>query len=87
MFAVDTILSLGKGEATFPLIFERFKKSMAENDINGVFNNVVLLNKLGDPRGQEAFDLMRTKFKDDAATMSAVDLYAAQFKEAVKKGT
>jgi aminopeptidase N len=85
VFAVDTIVSLGKGEATFPLIFERFKKSMAENDISGVFNNVVLLNKLGDPRGQEAFDLMRTKFKDDAVTMSAVELYAVQFKEALKK--
>ena len=83
--AVATIVSLGKGEAAFPLIFERCKKSMTENDINGIFSNVMLITLLADPRGQEAFDLLKAKFKDDANAMIAVNQYETQFKEVIKK--
>ena len=83
--AVATIVSLGKGEAVFPLIFERCKKSMAENDINGIFSNVMLITTLADPRGQEAFDLLKAKFKDDANAIIAVNQYETQFKEVIKK--
>lgn len=85
VFAVETIVALGKGEAAFPLIYQRFKTAMNENDLNGIFNNVLLITKLADPRGQEVFDLLRAKFEDDANAMSAVNQYEAQFKEAVKK--
>ena len=83
--AVATIVSLGKGEAAFPLIFERFKKSMTENDINGIFSNVMLITMLADPRGQETFDVLKAKFKDDANAMIAVNQYETQFKEVIKK--
>lgn len=84
VFAVDTIASLGKSEAAYPLLLGRFKKSLAENDVSGVFNNVELINKLADPRGREIFDLMKTKFKDDVNLISSVSQYEAQFREAVK---
>lgn len=83
--AVDLIVSLGKGEAVFPMIFDRFKKSMAENDIEGIFNNIMLITMLADPRGQEAFELLKAKYKDDANAMAAVNQYETQFKETTKK--
>ncbi|HEV7395741.1 MAG TPA: M1 family aminopeptidase [Pyrinomonadaceae bacterium] len=84
VIAVDTIVSLGKGEAAYPVIFERFKKSLAGNDLSGIFNNVLLIAKLADPRGVEIFEPLRTKFKDDANAMNAVSQYETQFNEAVK---
>lgn len=83
--AAATIKSLGKSEKAYPLIFERFKKSMSENDLNGIFSNVLLIITLADARGQEAFEMLKTKFKDDAGAMTAIDNYEAQFKEAIKK--
>ncbi|HRH42260.1 MAG TPA: M1 family aminopeptidase [Pyrinomonadaceae bacterium] len=83
--AADTIKSLGKSDKAYPLIFERFKKSMAENDINGIFTNVFLIITLADSRGQEAFDLLKQKFKDDGNAMNAVNQYETQFKDAIKK--
>ncbi len=83
--AAETIAALGKGDAAYPLIFGRFKKSMDENDLNGIFNNVLLITKLADPRGQEAFELLKAKFKDDAYTMTTVNTYETQFNEALKK--
>jgi len=82
--AADTIVALGKKEAAFPLIFERFKKSMAENDIDGIFNNTMLVTILADPRGQEVFEMLKAKYQDDANAMTAVNQYETQFKERLK---
>jgi aminopeptidase N len=83
--AAETIVALGKGDAAYLLIFGRFKKSMDENDLNGIFNNILLITKLADPRGQEAFELLKAKFKDDAYTMTTIKTYETQFNEALKK--
>lgn len=85
VFAADTIKSLGKSERAYPLILERFKKSMAENDLNGMFYNLNLIVILADARGAEAFELLKARFKDDASVMTAVSQYGTQFNEAVKK--
>jgi aminopeptidase N len=83
-FAASTIASLGKSERAYPLIFERFNKSVAENDINGIFSNVLLITILADPRGQEAFDLLKAKFKDDTNATTAIDQLETQFKDGLK---
>lgn len=83
--AAETIAALGKGDAAYSLIFERFKKSMDEDDLNGVFNNILLITKLADPRGQEAFELLKAKFKDDAQAMTTVSTYETQFNETLRK--
>jgi aminopeptidase N len=85
VFAADTIATLGKSDKAYPLIFERFKKSMSETDIDGIFYNVVLITTLADPRGQEAFEMLKAKFKNDANVMQAVNQYEMQFKNAIKK--
>lgn len=82
--AAETLVALGKGMEGFPVVMERFKKSIAENDTNDIFQNVLLIAILGDPRGEEVFELLRLKFKDDENAMIAVEQYASQFKDAMK---
>ena len=83
--AADTIQSLGKNEKAYPLIFERFKNSLTENDLNGIFTNVLLIITLADSRGQEAFDLLKVKYKDDANIMTTINQFETQFKDAIKQ--
>jgi aminopeptidase N len=82
--AAETLVALGKGSLGFPIVYERFRKAITENDISDIFNNVLLITTLADPRGQEAFDLLKVKFKDDANAMNAVNQYETQFKQALK---
>jgi aminopeptidase N len=82
--AAQTIAALGKSEAAFPLVFTGFKNAMSENDVHGIFYNVLLINTLGDPRGQEAFALLKAKFKDDGNAMKAVNQLETQFRDTVK---
>jgi aminopeptidase N len=83
--AAGNIAALNRGEAAFPIIFERFTKSLEEDDISGMFNNALLVSKLADPRGQELFDALKSRFKNDANAMTAVLGYEAQFHKAIKK--
>lgn len=84
VFAVETIAALGRSEKAYPLLRDRFHKSMAENDIEGIFNNVLLIALLKDARGMEIFESLKTKFKDDANAMVAVEQYENQLKEGLK---
>jgi len=65
-------------------VAERFKKSMQEDDVNDIFSNVLLLVTLGDPRAMDVFASLRTKFKDDANALKAVEGYETQLKESLK---
>lgn len=85
VFAADTLAALGKGTAAYPMISERFKKSLAEDDLEGIFYNIVLITKLADPRGQEAFDLLKSKFKNDTNALQAIGQFELQFKDALKQ--
>jgi aminopeptidase N len=84
VFAVQTIVSLGKTEKTYKLLKERFDKSMAENDLEGIFNNTLLIATLGDIRGQEIFELLKAKYKDDANALLAIEQYEMQSNEVLK---
>jgi hypothetical protein len=80
------VASTGKGDArAFPLIFEAFKKSLDSNDFNGLFISVQAFIKLADPRGQQAFDLMKDKFKTQGNVLGFVMFFEAQFKAAIGK--
>jgi hypothetical protein len=41
--------------------------------------------KIADPRGQQAFDLLKAKFKDNPGAMIFVAGQEAEFKAAIKK--
>lgn len=82
VFAAQTIAMLRKSASAYPLIYERLKKSLEENDLNVIFNNVLLIETLAYPKGQEIFELLRAKFKNDESLLAVVSQYETQFKEA-----
>ncbi len=84
IFAAQTIASLGKSDDAYPMVLEQLKKSMNENDMNGMFNTVLVINALSSPKAQEAYELLKIKFKDDANILAAVVYYETQFKETIK---
>lgn len=83
--AAETLVALGKNTEGYPIVLERYKKSMEENDINDIFNNVLIIAILGDPRGQAVFDELKVKFKDNENVLNAVNQFEAQFKTNIKK--
>ncbi len=84
--ALEVIGETGKGDQrAFPLIFENFKKSLEANSFQNLFNSVNAIVKLGDPRGQQAFDLLKTKYKDNQQIMGYVAYFEAKFKAASGK--
>lgn len=84
--ALTVIGATGKGDPrAFPLIFEQFKKSLDANAYQAIFNGASALINLADPRGQQAFDLMREKFKNQANLLNYVNIFETRFKAAIAK--
>jgi aminopeptidase N len=82
--AVNTLVALGKADLAYPILFERFKKSLKDDDLNDIFQNVQLIDLLKDARAKEMYDLLKEKFKNDANVMNAVNMYEEQFKNRMK---
>ncbi len=84
--ALGVIAATGKGDArAYPLIFNAFKQALDENNFQGIFSGAQSLVKIADPRGQEAFDLLKAKFKDQPQFMNFATFLESQFKQAVAK--
>jgi aminopeptidase N len=76
----------GKGDSrAFPLVFDQFKKAYDSGNVGNLINSIQALIKVADPRGQEAFDMLKTKYKDNPGAMQAITQYEAQFKAALKE--
>lgn len=81
--ALGVLAETGKGDQRiFPLVFENFKKSLDSSDFNGIFSGFISLIKLGDPRGQQAFDLAKEKFKTQAGFLNFINQMEGAFKQA-----
>ncbi|MEZ5428002.1 MAG: M1 family aminopeptidase [Pyrinomonadaceae bacterium] len=84
--ALTLVGATGKGdERAFPLIFDAFKKSLDANDFQGIFNGSQAIIRLADPRGQEAFDLLKEKFKGNQQFAGFITFLENQFKQATNK--
>ena len=84
--ALAVVGATGKGDPrAYPLIFEKFKKSLDAGALNDLINTVEAIIKIADPRGQEAFDLLKTKYKDNQNAMAAIAQYETEFQSAIKK--
>jgi aminopeptidase N len=84
--ALTVVAATGKGdERAFPVIFEKFKSALDANDLNSLSYAVQSIIKIADPRGQQAFDMLRAKFKDQPNLMNYVNAFEAQFKAAIGK--
>lgn len=82
--AVNTLVALGKGELAYPILIERFKKSLYDNDINDIFQNVQLIDLLKDKRATEVYTLLKEKFKDDPKMLESIQLYEVNYLESIK---
>jgi hypothetical protein len=68
--AVVVVGKTGKGDTrAFPLIFDKFKAAFNSGNVQGIQNGIIAIVKLGDPRGQEAIDMVKAKFKSNAGAM------------------
>ena len=84
--ALNVLAASGKGDARiYPMLLESFKKSLENNDFQGLFNGFQGFIKLADPRGQEAFDLAKEKFKGQANILGFIGQLEAQFKKAIEQ--
>ncbi len=82
--ALGIVASSGKGDPrAYPLIFENYKKALENNEYQSLFNGLASLVRLGDPRGQEAFDLAKAKFKTQPQLIGYVTMLEGQFKKAI----
>ena len=84
--ALAVVGATGKGdERAFPLIFDQFKIALDANDFNGLTNSIQGIIKLADPRGQQAFDLLKAKFKEQEDIIDHVNALEADFKASIGK--
>ncbi|MGB7068249.1 MAG: M1 family aminopeptidase [Pyrinomonadaceae bacterium] len=84
--ALEVIGAVGKGDKrAYPLIAGNFKKALTDNDFNGIFRGITAIVDLADPRGQEAFDLLKEKFKNQANVMAFITMQESQFKAAIQE--
>ncbi|MBK9671988.1 MAG: hypothetical protein IPO70_06990 [Bacteroidetes bacterium] len=83
--AVNTLLALNKAHLAYPLLFERFKKSLNEKDVNDIFQNVQLLNLLNDERAIEVYTMLKEKYEKDETIFNAVKNYESEYLKSLSK--
>jgi aminopeptidase N len=84
--ALIVVAETGKGDArAYPLIKQGFDTAFKNQDFQGMFEGITAIIKLADPRGQEVFDAMKAKFKDNRQFMEYINELEEQFKEGIKK--
>ena len=84
--AGSVIGATGKGDPrAYPLIYDQFKKAYDGNNIQSLIASIQALITIADPRGQEAFDMLKKKYKDNPGAYTAITQYEAQFQAAIKK--
>ena len=78
--AAETLAALNKGDDGYTIVYQRFTKSLAENDLNDIFSNVLLIVTLRSAHGTEIFPILKEKFKDDAAILQTVASFEDQLR-------
>jgi aminopeptidase N len=78
---VETLVALNRAGDAYPIVATRFRNAMAENDVNDIFSNVLLMTLIADKRSASSFSALRRKFRNDANAMAAVAAYEAQFRK------
>jgi len=77
--AVNTLVALGKADLAYPILIERFKKSLVDDDVNDIFQNVQLINLLNDKRATEVYLLLKEKYAANVIVLDAIKNYEQQF--------
>ncbi|HEY0427525.1 MAG TPA: M1 family aminopeptidase [Pyrinomonadaceae bacterium] len=83
--ALNLLAATGKGDArVYPILIENFKKTLENSRFQALFQGLPTFVKLADPRGQEAFDLAREKFKGQDNLLKFINDQEALFKKAIE---
>ena len=83
--ALGVIAATGKGDSrAYPAILENFKNAVESNNFQGISGAIQAAAKLGDPRGQEIFDIAKDKFKDNQRFLTFVSQLEEQFKKSLE---
>lgn len=82
--AANTLAGLGKGDLGYPIVLDRFKKSLEDNDINDIFQQVQLINILGDKRGKEVYELLYSTFQHDTTMLETIHTLEQEFIQSTK---
>lgn len=81
VFAVETIVALSKSADAYPLLNRHFEQSLNEDDLEGIFNNALLLVKLGDKRAVGALDRLTDKYQSNSDYLAAVAQLRSQLQD------
>lgn len=82
--AAQALASLGAGDKAYPLVLDRFKIALQENNLDDIFDHVLLITTLADPKGKEVFELLKQKYKGNETIMTAITNYEEQFNSSIK---
>ncbi len=83
IIAAQLIAQLGKSDEVYPMIFENLNQSINQNEISDIFNNILLIIELKVPKGQEAFEILKEKYKNNSRIYNAVINHETTFKNAL----
>lgn len=84
--AAAVVGATGSGDPrAFPLVFGRFKKALDSGNVGELIGSMQALIKVADPRGQEAFDMLKEKYKGQPGPLNVIGQHEAQFKAAIKR--
>ncbi len=84
--ALAAIGAFGKGDPrSYPFLLERFKAGLKDGSERTMFRAVQAIVQLGDPRGQEVFDMLKERYKDEPNALKNIGEQEEQFKAAIKK--
>lgn len=79
--AVNTLVSLGKADAAYPILYDRFSNALKEGDVNDIFQNVQLIQLLKLPKSIEIYAMLKMKFAQDQTMLEAIQGYETAFQE------
>jgi len=77
--AVNTLVSLNQTEKGYPILFNRLKESLQDNDINDIFQNLQLINMLKLEKAKEVYILLKEYYKNDQNLLEVIRSYETQF--------
>lgn len=83
--AINTLVALGKAELAYPILFDRFQKSLQDNDLNDIFQNVQPIELLKLEQSKEVYVILQQKFKNDPDILETISMYVSNFLESIKK--
>jgi hypothetical protein len=80
--AAQALAALRQGGPAVDTLLQHFKAALADNEVNDMLSNTLLLATLGDARAEPIFAQLRQRFAGDEAGLKATEQFEKQFQEA-----